>query len=151
VTSPLPRGRRGGLLTLAVRDIDEHRWLTVLAMVGLGLAVGLALLGLPPVDLHGPLHRYGVMDPLCGGTRATRLTLRGDLAGALRYNPLGIVAVAGAVAVLARSVVGTATSRWVTVLVRKRRLAFALLVLATLALGIRQQLRADLLMSAATG
>jgi len=37
----------------------------------------LAAVGLPPVDLHGPLHYLGVMDPLCGMTRGTVAVLRG--------------------------------------------------------------------------
>ena len=72
-----------------MEDVDRHRTLTGLAAGGLVLAAAWALLGLPPVDLHGPLHRYGVMDPLCGGTRAVRLATLGGWADAWGYNPLG--------------------------------------------------------------
>lgn len=139
------------MLDVAVRDVDEHRALTVLAVVGLALAAAMAVFGLPPVDLHGPLHRYGVMDPLCGGTRATRLAAQGDLAGAWRFNPLGIVVVVGAVAVVLRALVGATTSRWLTVRIRRRRAVALLLLAAAVVLQVRQQLRADLLMSAAAG
>jgi len=48
---------------------DRHPTLTPLAAAGLLAAAILAVVGLPPVDLHGPLHRLGIMDPLCGMTR----------------------------------------------------------------------------------
>lgn len=51
-------------------------WIAV-ALCGLMAAVVLAVFGLPPADLHGVLHRLGVMDPLCGGTRSVYLTLHG--------------------------------------------------------------------------
>lgn len=39
-----------------------------------------------------PLHRLtGLWCPLCGGTRATRELIRGDLWGALGYNPFALV------------------------------------------------------------
>ncbi len=40
-------------------------------MIGVGFAVAMAVFGLPPVDPHGPFHRFGIMDPLGGGTRYT--------------------------------------------------------------------------------
>lgn len=46
------------------------------------LAVGtiaLRVFGLPPIDLHSPLHRAGIMDPLCGGTRAALAAAHGDI------------------------------------------------------------------------
>jgi hypothetical protein len=64
-------------------DVDRHGALTGLAAAGLVATGLLAVVGLPPVDLHGPIHYLGVMDPLCGMTRGSRLVTRGDLAGAL--------------------------------------------------------------------
>ena len=64
-------------ITIAVTSRDEHRWLTLLAVAGLAIALGMAVFGLPPVDLHGPLHRVGIMDPLCEG-RALLGTPRKD-------------------------------------------------------------------------
>lgn len=134
-------------LQLHVSRADEHRWITPLAVVGLALAAALAVLGLPPLDLQGPLHPFGIMDPLCGGTRATRLAVRGELAASWRYNPLGVVVVAGALAVVARWAVGRSTGRWLTVRVTSRRTVTWLVLLATAALAVRQQLHADLLMA----
>jgi hypothetical protein len=128
---------------------DRHRPVTVVAFLGVVAAAVMAIAGLPSLDLHGPLHYIGIMDPLCGGTRAARFTMRGEFALAWKYNPLGILAVAGAVAAVGRAVVGILTSRWVTVAVawtpRRRRLAIGLILAVTAVLEIRQQLLAALL------
>jgi hypothetical protein len=47
--------------------VDRHRWAGLLAVAGLAAGGAMAIFGLPPVDLHGPLHYAGIMDPLCGG------------------------------------------------------------------------------------
>ena len=46
----------------------------------------MALWGLPPVDLHGPLHRLGIMDPVCGGTRSAYFAVSARWALAWYYN-----------------------------------------------------------------
>jgi len=134
---------------------DAHRAftlvLTATALAGVAIAGTMAIVGLPTVDLHGPLHRLGVMDPFCGGTRAARHTAQGRLGEAWRYNPLSILIVAGSVLLIARTALGLAGRRWLNLSLhltpRARRAlkwtAFALLVL----LEIRQQMRADLLMA----
>jgi len=127
-----------------VEPRDAHRWLTGLAAAGLALAAVLAVLGLPPVDLHGPLHRYGIMDPLCGGTRSVRFAARGEWAASWRYNPLGLVLLLGAAGVLVRAAVGATTGRWLTVAVPRRVLVLAVVVAAVL-LQVRQQLNVELL------
>lgn len=130
---------------------DRHRLITAIAFVGVGIAVAMAAFGLPPVDLHGPFHRFGIMDPLCGGTRAARYTTQGEWALAWKYNPLGILTVLGAAAVTARSLVGLLTRRWLNLSFswtpRRRRLAIAVILVLLVALEVRQQLRADLLMA----
>jgi hypothetical protein len=100
--------------------------------------------GLPPVDLHGPLHYLGVMDPLCGGTRSVYLTLHGHLREALRYNPAGPLLVVAALAVLIRAAVGRLTGYWVRVR-PPRRLSIAVGVVALVALEVNQQLHVALL------
>jgi hypothetical protein len=140
-------------LWFTLDDHDRHRRLTLLATTlasfGLSIAVALAVFGLPGLDVHPPLHHLGIMDPLCGGTRAARLTVQGDLAGAWTYNPLGIVVVYGAVAALGRTVLGTVTGRWLNAHLlltgRQRRTLIAVAVVLTILLEIRQQLRSDLL------
>ena len=113
-------------------------------------AVALRIVGVPPVDLHGPLHYLGVMDPLCGGTRATFLMLSGDMAGAATYNPIVFPLAAVVAFVLLRTAVGLITRQWLSVhLGRTPRIAvWAILVLALALLEVRQQLNADLLMQA---
>jgi Protein of unknown function (DUF2752) len=66
---------------------DRHPTLAPLAAAGLLAAGVLAVVGLPPVDLHGPLHHLGIMDPLCGMTRGTVAMLHGQLGRAVAYNP----------------------------------------------------------------
>ncbi|MFE6649762.1 DUF2752 domain-containing protein, partial [Nocardioides sp. NPDC057772] len=83
-------------LRLEVEHRDRHWWLTAMALAALVIAGAMALFGLPPVDLHGPLHKVGIMDPLCGGTRAARYAAQGNLVQAWRYNSLSILIVAGA-------------------------------------------------------
>jgi len=49
---------------------------TALAVAGLAAAAVMAVAGLPPIDLHGPLHHFGIMDSSApaqpGGTTGTR-------------------------------------------------------------------------------
>lgn len=129
---------------------DAMRIVTVGGAVGLAAAVAMAVFGLPPVDLHGPLHRMGIMDPLCGGTRSARLTAQGRLGEAWTYNPVGIAATVAAAAAVGRVIIGVAARRWVNVQIswtsRRARVAAVVLVALLVLLEIRQQGRVDLLM-----
>lgn len=137
--------------TLTWEMQDRYAWLTLISLGGVLATVALAVVGLPTIDLHGPLHRMGIMDPFCGGTRSAWLTTQGRLGDAWRYNPLGIAAVAAAFLVLARTVIGFATQRWLTLRWRpsvRMRWGLVLLGVALLAvLEVRQQGRAELLSS----
>ncbi|PXX06274.1 DUF2752 domain-containing protein [Mycolicibacterium moriokaense] len=124
-----------------VQRRDAYPMWTWIALIGLVIAVLLAVLGLPPVDLHGPLHYFGVMDPLCGGTRSVYLTMHGQLRVAVRYNPAGPALLAGAVAVLIRAGVGRSTGYWVGIHIPKRIL-IPMAVAALAALEVNQQLHA---------
>lgn len=140
-------------LTLARRDGHRQYTLiaTILALVGVVMAAAMAVFGLPPFSLSGPLHDLGLICPLCGGTRSARLTAQGNLAEAWNYNPLGIVAVLGAAATVMRTTFGWTTRRWLNVqwsLSPKQRRALLILAIAMLVLlEIRQIQRADLLTS----
>ncbi|WP_344215712.1 DUF2752 domain-containing protein [Kribbella sancticallisti] len=113
-------------------------------------AIALLVVGVPRVDLHGPLHYLGVMDPFCGGTRAMFLLLSGHPAEAATYNPIVFPLAAMTVLAIVRIGVGWSTGRWVDVRLSRnwRRALIAVCILALAALEIRQQLHADLLMQA---
>lgn len=136
--------RRASLAPVVARRGDEHPVWTRIALGGLAIAVLLAVFGLPPVDLHGPLHYLGVMDPLCGGTRSVYLTMHGHLREALRYNPAGPVLVVAALAVLFRAAAGRLTGYWVRVH-PPRPVGIAVVVVALVALEVNQQLHVTLL------
>src|SRR6266542_1728907 len=91
-------GRPTGLVLLVWASVDHHRGLTHLAVGGLLAGAILAVTGPPPLDLHGPLHYLGIMDPGCGMTRGVLWTLRGRLDRAWAYNPASPLLVAGALA-----------------------------------------------------
>ncbi len=138
------------VITLTWGPTDRLNWVTIVGVVGLALAALMAVFGLPPVDLHGPVHRMGIMDPFCGGTRAARLTAQGHLAAAWRYNPLGIVATVAALLAALRLGIGFTTKRWLDVVIvwtpRLRAVAIGITVALLVLLEIRQQGRSDLLL-----
>jgi hypothetical protein len=144
-TPPLPPRRWSGVLQVRLAREDHHRLLAPLAAAGLLVAGGLALVGLPPVDLHGPLHYLGIMDPLCGMTRGTVAVLRGQPGPAWAYNPASPLLVAGAVLALVRWLAGRLTGRWLQVRLRPSRVAWAVGAVALLALWVNQQAHAALL------
>ncbi len=76
--------RRPGCFVVVRTRRDPHAAWTLTALAGALIALCLAAFGLPHTDFHGPLHHFGVMDPLCGGTRSVYLTLHGRLREALR-------------------------------------------------------------------
>ena len=127
--------------------VDRHRAVTVAAAAGVLAGILLAALGLPPVNAHGLLHFVGVMDPLCGGTRAVRLAFLGEWAQSWRYNPLGIPLAAGGVAALGRAMIGLCTHRWLTVRIRWRWWMLLAAGVAVVALQVRQQSIAELLLT----
>ena len=132
------------MVRLIVEDANYHPgWL--LATVAAGLAaIALGLFGLPPVAIHGPLHYLGIMDPLCGMTRAMRLFTRGDLPAAWRYNPASFLVAALALLILTRGAVGRLTGRWWRVSADRRLVGLAVVLLVGV-LEINQQLHASLL------
>jgi hypothetical protein len=124
---------------------DRHPTLAPLAAAGL-LAVGvLAMVGLPPIDLHGPLHRLGIMDPLCGMTGGTVALLRGQLGQGVAYNPASPLLVAGAVLMLGRWLVGRLTGCWLDATLRRTPFTLGIAAALVLALWANQQAHAALL------
>lgn len=126
--------------------VDEDRWLTALAVL---LVIGVALLGVigvPPVDLHGPLHYLGIMDPLCGATRAMYLIAHGRLRDAVTYNPGAPILLAAAGLIVLRAAIGTVSHRWLTVRI-PRGVGVVILAAALVVLEIHQQSHVALLTS----
>lgn len=138
-----------GWAAWSVSSVDRNRALSVVSAAGFVAAAVLALVGLPTIDLHGPLHQWGIMDPFRGGTRAAYYTVHGQWALAWTYNPLGIVAVIAVVAGVARGLVAMISGRWVNVSVawtpKRRRLVIVALAGFVVVLEARQQSLADLL------
>ena len=144
-SSSPPADPRSGVLRLGWAREDRYRPLAPLAASGLLVAGVLAMVGLPSVDVHGPLHYLGIMDPLCGMTRGTVAVLRGQLGRAFAYNPASPLLVAGATLVLGRWVVGRLTGRWLEVRLHQGLVAWGVGVVAVLVLWVNQQAHAALL------
>jgi len=124
---------------------DRFHDLLVIVGVGVVVAAAMAVFGLPPVDLHGPLHYIGIMDPLCGMTRAARLLALGDVGSAVRYNPASPALVVLAAVVFARAGVRMSTGRWIDIRVRRSTWLRVSFWLAVAGLWINQQANAALL------
>lgn len=138
---------RGSAVEFGWTDTDRAPALLWIAGFGVVGALLLAVLGLPPADLHGPLHRFwGIMDPLCGGTRAVYWMARGHIDTTWRYNP-GAFALGLFVAfVFIRAFYGRLRGRWLAVRIR-RGLIWTIAGVGLVVLEINQQLNAALLMS----
>ncbi|ASU81639.1 DUF2752 domain-containing protein [Nocardiopsis gilva YIM 90087] len=132
-------------LAFRVERHDAHRWFTLAALGGLVLGGLMAVFGLPPVDVHGLAHYFGIMDPMCGGTRSVWAAMSGDWKMSFTYNPIGIPLVVGAVATLIRAAIGAATGYWLNTYVRSWPVVAAVSAVLFVALAINQQLHADLL------
>lgn len=150
-SGPSRRGVRGiGSVVWTADDHDSWQAMTWTAATVILVGSVLAAFGLLPVSVHGPLHFHGVMDPLCGGTRAVRLALRGDLGTSWQYNPIGAPLVALSMLVLARAGVGCLGGRWITPNLHLSRTAKITLVvvglLLVVALEANQQMHSALLM-----
>jgi uncharacterized protein DUF2752 len=137
--------RRGRPVGLRLERADRHPALAPLAAGGLLAAWVLAMVGLPPLDLHGPLHYLGVMDPLCGMTRGTVAVLHGQLGLAVAYNPASPLLVVGAVLAVVRWLVGRLTGRWLNATLRPTPSTWAVAAVVVLALWVNQQAHTALL------
>ncbi|WP_416529971.1 DUF2752 domain-containing protein [Streptomyces coelicoflavus] len=123
-------------------------WLGAGGAVIVAVGVAMAVWGMFPVDLHGPTHDAGIMAPTCGLTRSVVAVFRGDISMAWRYNPAGLLVAVVAVAALARLLAGVFVRCGPVLRVRPGRIGWMVLVLALVALEIRQQGQAELLMTA---
>lgn len=124
---------------------DSRPELARLAAAGVVGALALRVIGLPPFAIHGPLHRFGVMDPLCGMTRAVRALARGEFAHAWSLNPASFALATAGGLVLLRAVYGAVSGRWLELAVRRIRVLQVTGAVAVTALWINQQLHASML------
>jgi len=139
--------RRLGVEGMGWSGVDRRPGLVWPAAGGLLVAFVLAATGPPPVDLHGPLHRwFGIMDPACGMTRGVIAVLRGRPGQAWAYNPASLLVVPGALAVLVRAAAGRLAGRWLDVRFRPTRLFWLLAATTLLLLWANQQRHAALLL-----
>lgn len=122
-------------------------WLAVAGLVG---ALVLAIVGIPSIDIHGPLHYAGIMDPFCGATRSVYLTMHGQWDNAMRYNPAAPLLLLVAAGLVLRGAVGWCTARWLDVRA-PRRAAIAVAIAAAIVLTVRQQSNVALLTAPWTG
>lgn len=142
---------RSTALTLRWEGHDRHPTTTHLALVGIPLVVVLAIVGLPPIDIHGPLHYLGIMGPTCGMTRGVMWTARGDLAQAWQFNPASLLVIPTMVGLSVRITYGQVTSRWLNLHIRWRPWLWIIPTVLILMLTIRQQLNVDLLINNPAG
>lgn len=128
-------------------DRDGLQAWSITALVGALAFVALGVFGLPRADLHSPFHQAGIMDPLCGMTRAMRLLAVGDFAAAWKYNPGSYVVAAFGAVFNVRYWFGVMSGKWPTVTLFSRRLAILIVIVGVAVLWINQQANADLLMT----
>jgi hypothetical protein len=131
-------------------DRPESLVWTLLAAAGLLGAIVLAIVGIPSIDIHGPLHYAGIMDPFCGATRSVYLTMRGQWENALRYNPGAPLLLLVAAGLVVRGAVGWWTGRWIYARMPRRAVVAAAMTVG-IALAVRQQSNAALLIAPWTG
>ena len=126
---------------------DLYVGATYVAFAGTLGAIALGIFGLPRVDLHTPfLHDAGIMDPLCGMTRAVHAMASVELRDAWRYNPGSFALAAFGAGFSLRGLIGLVTGRWLRFPRLPYRALWVVVSLATLVLWVNQQSNADLLM-----
>ena len=120
--------------------------LTGVGLSVLALAALMAVFGMPPVDMHSPLHRLGVMDPFCGMTRGTVAVMRGSIVEAWRYNPASLLVLPAAAMLVVRGLAGRVTGRWIVLDWHLAPAGWGLVVVVVAVLWANQQAHAALLM-----
>lgn len=132
-------------MALSWENYDRHSAMTQLAGVGLVAAFVVAVFGQPPYGFHGPLHYLGIMSPTCGMSRGLMWLTRGNLALAWEYNPASLLLAPAGLVAFTRALFGRATGRWPNLRIRWNWWIGGLLTAALVALTVRQQLHADIL------
>jgi hypothetical protein len=138
-------------LTMRWQSHDRHPTTTRLALIGIPIAALVALVGLPPIDIHGPLHYLGVMGPTCGMTRGVMWSARGDLLRAWQFNPASLLVVPTIIGLTGRALYGKITNRWLNLHIRWRPWWWLIPAVLILLLSIRQQLNVEFLLANPAG
>jgi hypothetical protein len=119
------------------------RWLTTLSLAGVATAIVLALIGGLPFDIPMPTHSFGWVEPSCGLTRGSTAIARGDFATAWQYNPAAFVIMSLGVAGILRTIVGSATGRWINMTWRPGKTALVIGILVLIGWWAYQQTNAE--------
>ncbi len=122
---------------------NPYTELLPLVVGGAALAAVLAIVGLPPISIHGPQHFVGIMDPLCGMTRAVRYLARGEVANAWAYNPAVFLLAVTAGSIVLASAYGAMTGRWPLLVAARPRLTRGMVMVLVAALWVNQQMHAS--------
>ncbi len=143
-----PSGALGRLGIRVTREsFDGMPKLIWFVGIGLVLAAGFAIFGLPSYQLPMPTWDFGVVTPTCGLTRASTALARGDLATAWNFNPAAFLLALAAVGAIVRSVVGYLTHHWVNITMKPTRLGWVVIAALVLLWWGNQQLNAHLIMT----
>lgn len=138
-------------LALRWQSHDRHPTTTLLAIIGIPIAALVALIGLPPIDIHGPLHYLGVMGPTCGMTRGVMWSARGDILRAWQFNPASLLVVPTIIGLTGRALYGKITNRWLNLHIRWRPWFWIIPAVLILLLSVRQQLNVEFLLANPAG
>lgn len=140
-----------GVVMFGWETHDRHPTTTKLAIIGIPIAVIVAIVGLPPVDIHGPLHYLGIMGPTCGMTRGVMWSARGDLARAWQFNPASLLVIPSMVALIGRAIYARVTGRWLNLHLRWRPWLWIIPAVLIVLLSLRQQLNVEFLVANPAG
>ena len=138
-------GRLG--LRIAREPFDGMPKLIWFVAIGVVLAAGFAVFGLPSYQLPMPTWEFGVVTPTCGLTRASTALARGEFVTAWHFNPAAFVLAFAAIGAVARSIIGHLTHRWVNITMKPTRLGWVVIAALILLWWGNQQLNAHLIMT----
>lgn len=139
--------RQHAWLVVGVDPRDTQRLATRTAVGGVMAAFVLGIVGGFPLDMPMPTQFFGIVGPSCGLSRGSTAIARGDFALAWRYNPASFLVMGFGAYGVVRLACGTLFGRWPTVNVRLRRLGWAAVGLAAVALTLYQQTNADFIIN----
>lgn len=142
---------RGPAVRFLWESHDRHPTSTRLVLIGIPSTVLLAVVGLPRVDTHGPLHYLGVMGPTSGMTRGVMWGARGNVLGAWQFNPASLLVIPTMVGLTPRAAYGRITNRWLNLSIRWWPWLWTIPAVLIPLLSIHEQLNVDFLLAIPPG